>query len=68
MLSTQVIEKPAQVAYGPVGTTASDAQVQATLSMSLTASPSWGLRSGRLSIPLFRCHRRVSHAQHHHVQ
>jgi uncharacterized membrane protein len=50
MLSTQVIE-PAQVAYGPVGTTASDAQVQATLSMSLTL-PILGTPLGTLTIPL----------------
>jgi uncharacterized membrane protein len=48
MLSTQVIS-PAQVAYGPVGTTASDAQVQATLSMNLTLL---GISLGSLSIPL----------------
>jgi uncharacterized membrane protein len=48
MLSTQVIS-PAQVAYGPVGTTASDAQVQATLSMNLTLL---GVSLGNLSIPL----------------
>jgi uncharacterized membrane protein len=48
MLSTQVIS-PAQVAYGPVGTTASDAQVQATLSMNLTLL---GVSLGSLSIPL----------------
>ena len=50
MLSTQVIS-PAQVAYGPVGTSASDAQVQATLSMSLTV-PILGTPLGTLSIPL----------------
>jgi uncharacterized membrane protein len=48
MLSTQVIQ-PAQVAYGPVGTTASDAQVQATLSMNLTLL---GISLGSVSIPL----------------
>jgi uncharacterized membrane protein len=48
MLSTQVIA-PAQVAYGPVGTTASDAQVQATLSMNLTLL---GVSLGTLTIPL----------------
>jgi uncharacterized membrane protein len=48
MLSTQVIS-PAQVAYGPVGTTASDAQVQATLSMNLSLL---GVSLGTLSIPL----------------
>ena len=50
MLSTQVIQ-PAQVAYGPVGTTASDAQVQATLSMSLSI-PIVNTQLGTLSIPL----------------
>ena len=50
MLSTQVIE-PAQVAYGPVGTTASDTEVQATLSMSLTL-PILGTPLGTLTIPL----------------
>ncbi len=48
MLSTQVIS-PAQVAYGPVGTTASDSQVQATLSMNLTLL---GIPLGSLSVPL----------------
>jgi uncharacterized membrane protein len=48
MLSTQVIQ-PAQVAYGPVGTTASDQQVQATLSMNLTLL---GISLGSLSVPL----------------
>jgi uncharacterized membrane protein len=48
MLSTQVIS-PAHYAYGPVGTSASDAQVQATLSMNLTLS---GVALGSLSIPL----------------
>jgi uncharacterized membrane protein len=50
MLSTQVIS-PAQVAYGPVGTTASDAQVQATLTMNLTV-PILNTPIGSLSIPL----------------
>jgi hypothetical protein len=48
MLSTQVIS-PAAVAYGPVGTTASDQQVQATLSMNLTLL---GIPLGSLSVPL----------------
>lgn len=48
MLSTQVIS-PAQVAYGPVGTSASDAQVQATLSMNLSL---FGVSLGTLNIPL----------------
>lgn len=48
MLSTQVIQ-PAAVAYGPVGTTASDSQVQATLSMNLTLL---GVSLGSLSVPL----------------
>jgi uncharacterized membrane protein len=48
MLSTQVIS-PAAVAYGPVGTTASDQQVQATLSMNLTLL---GISLGSLSVPL----------------
>ncbi len=48
MLSTQVIS-PAQVAYGPVGTTASDAQVQTTLSMNLSLL---GVSLGSLSVPL----------------
>jgi uncharacterized membrane protein len=48
MLST-VPGAPAQVAYGPVGTTASAAQVQTTLSMNLTRS---GASLGTLSIPL----------------
>jgi uncharacterized membrane protein len=50
MLSTQVIS-PAQVAYGPVGTTASDAQVQATLSMNLTL-PILNTPIGSLTVPL----------------
>jgi uncharacterized membrane protein len=50
MLSTQVIS-PAQVAYGPVGTTASDAQVQATLTMNLTV-PILNTPIGTLTIPL----------------
>jgi uncharacterized membrane protein len=48
MLST-VPAEPAQVAYGPVGTTASDAQVQTTLSMNLTKN---GASLGTLSVPL----------------
>lgn len=48
MLSTQLIS-PAQVAYGPVGTSASDAQVQATLSMNLSL---FGISLGTLNIPL----------------
>jgi tight adherence protein G len=48
MLSTTVIS-PADVVYGPVGTPASDAQVQATLSMNLTLL---GVPLGTLSIPL----------------
>jgi uncharacterized membrane protein len=48
MLSTQVIQ-PAQVAYGPVGTTASNQQVQATLSMNLTLL---GISLGSLNVPL----------------
>lgn len=47
-LST-VPQEPAQVAYGPVVTTASDAQVQTTLSMNLTKL---GVSVGTLSIPL----------------
>ena len=43
--------KPAQVAYGPVGTTASDEQVAVTLSMNLTV-PILGTPIGTLSIPL----------------
>ena len=48
MLST-VLKGPAQVAYGPVGTTVTDAQVQTTLSMNLTQS---GASLGTLSVPL----------------
>lgn len=48
MLSTQVIS-PAQTASGPVPTSASDAQVQATLSMNLSLL---GVSLGTLSIPL----------------
>ena len=48
MLST-VSGGPAQVAYGPVGTTASAAQVQTTLSMNLIRQ---GASLGTLSIPL----------------
>lgn len=48
MLST-VAGTPAQVAYGPVGTTASSAQVQTTLSMNLARQ---GVPEGTLSIPL----------------
>lgn len=47
-LSTQLIS-PAAVAYGPVGTSASDAQVQATLSMNLSLL---GVSLGTLNIPL----------------
>jgi uncharacterized membrane protein len=42
---------PAQVAYGPIGTTASDEQVAVTLSMNLNV-PILGTPLGRLSIPL----------------
>jgi uncharacterized membrane protein len=48
MLST-VLGGPAQVAYGAIGTTASDAQVQTSLSMNLTRQ---GASIGTLSIPL----------------
>lgn len=48
MLST-VPTSPAQVAYGPVGTTASDTQVQTMLSMTLMRQ---GASIGTLSIPL----------------
>lgn len=48
VLST-VAGTPAQLAYGPVGTTASGAQVQTTLSMNLTRQ---NVPEGSLSIPL----------------
>lgn len=47
-LSTQVIS-PADVVYGPVGTQATDEQVQTTLSMNLSLL---GVSLGSLSIPL----------------
>ncbi len=49
-LSLQVIQ-PAQVAYGPVGTTAKTAQVSSNLSMNLSI-PILGTQLGTLSIPL----------------
>ena len=47
-LSLQMIQ-PAQVAYGPVGTTATTAQVKSTLSVGLSTL---GINLGTLSIPL----------------
>ena len=58
MLST-VVGQPAQVVYGPVGTTASDAQVTATLSMNLSLS--W--RLARIVERPALCRHRHRHAE-----